>query len=259
MIESINHWNPFDVLLERDSSANSRPDIAFLSRQAKVPVVGVILVHPQHEYKDKGRHEIANDAINRLIASREMVAVPIDTGLDPNQTNLRSAAEIDSLIARMDFVVTTRLHGTVLALKNGVPVLAIDPIAGGAKIVLQTQTIGWPVVFTPDSLTDEALQQAFDYCYTEEAREKARVCRDRAIKVVEQVRDEFILALDSPSSSSARVWREEALDKSQLEPPRLPIRQVAVRKARTFKKKATYALVKLLLGNKKTEAILSKL
>jgi hypothetical protein len=255
MIEPINHWNPFDVLLERDSSVSSRPDITFLSRQAKVPVVGVILVHPQHEYKDKGRHEIANDAINRLIASREIVAIPIDTGLDPNQTNLRSAAEIDSLIARMDFVVTTRLHGTVLALKNGVPVLAIDPIAGGAKIVLQTQTIGWPVVFSVDSLTDEGLQQAFDYCYTEEAREKARECRDRAIKVVEQVRDEFILALDSSSSLSARVCHEEELDKSQLEPPRLSTRQVVVRKARTLKKKLTFALVKLLLGNKKIEIL----
>ncbi|MBE8991537.1 polysaccharide pyruvyl transferase family protein [Nostoc sp. LEGE 12450] len=259
MIEPIDNWNPFDVLLERDSSACTRPDITFLSHQAKVPVVGIILVHPQHEYKDKGRHEIAHEAINRLMASREMVTVPIDTGLDPNQTNLKSAAEIESLISRMDFVVTTRLHGTVLALKNGVPVIAIDPIAGGAKIVLQTETIGWPVVFSADSLTDEALQQAFDYCYTEQAREKARECRARAIKLVEQVRDEFIIALDSPSSASARVWREEALDKSQLEPPRLPIRKVAIRKARTFKKKATYAIVKLLLGNKKTEALLSKL
>jgi len=259
MIEPINVWNPFDVLLERDSSAKSRPDITFLSCQAKVPVVGVILVHPQQEYKDKGRHDAAHDAINRLIASREMVAVPIDTGLDPNQTNLRTAAEIDSLIARMDFVVTTRLHGTVLALKNGVPVLAIDPIAGGAKIVLQTETIGWPVVFTTDNLTDEALQQAFDYCYTEQAREKARVCRDRAIKLVEEIRDEFISVLDSPSTESTRVWREEALDKSQLEPPRHPIGKVVVRKARTLKKKATYAIVKLLLGNKKTEAILGKL
>ncbi|MDZ8024541.1 MAG: polysaccharide pyruvyl transferase family protein [Nostoc sp. DedQUE11] len=258
MIEPIDRWNPFDVLLERDSSAISRPDITFVSRQPKVPVVGVILVHPQHEYKDKGRHQIAHEAINRLIASREMVTVPIDTGLDPNQTNLKSAAEIESLIARMDFVVTTRLHGTVLALKNGVPVIAIDPIAGGAKIVLQTKTIGWPVVFNAENLTDEALQQAFDYCQTEAAREKARDCRDRAIKVVEQVRDEFISAL-MPSSSSARVYREEALDKSQLEPPRFTIRQVVVRKAKTFKKKATYAIVKLLLGNQKSEVLLSKL
>ena len=215
MIEPLNNWNPFDVLIERDSSAGSHPDITFLSRQAKVPVVGIILVHPQDEYGDKGKHQVANEAINRLIASRKMVAVPIDTGLDPNTTNLRNAAEVESLIARMDVVVTTRLHGIVLALKNGVPVVAIDAIAGGAKVVRQVETIGWSIVFPIDSLSDELLEKAFDYCLTEDARAKARECRDRAIKGVEQVRDQFISALDASNQSSARVWSEEALNKSK--------------------------------------------
>ncbi len=215
MIEPINNWNPFDVLIERDSSVASHPDITFLSRQAKVPVVGIILVHPQDEYGDKGRHKVANDAIERLIASQEMVAVHIDTGLDPNSTNLRNAAEIESLIARMDIVVTTRLHGTVLALKNGVPVVAIDAISGGAKVVRQVETIGWPIVFSIDNLSDEMLQKAFEYCLTEDARAKARECRDRAIKEVEEVRHQFILALDSSNSFSARVWSDEALNKSK--------------------------------------------
>ncbi len=215
MIEPISDWNPFDILVERDSSVGSHPDITFLSRQAKVPIVGIILVHPQQEYGDKGKHLVAHDAINRLITSREMVVVPIDTGLDPNTTNLRSAAEVESLIARMDLVVTTRLHGTVLALKNGVPAIAIDPISGGAKVLRQTETIGWPLVFTIDSLTDEKLQKAFEYCQTEEARAKARECSERGSKAVEQVRDEFISALDLSSSSSARVWSEKALNKCQ--------------------------------------------
>ncbi len=213
MIEPLNVWNPFDVLIERDSSVSSHPDISFVSRQAKVPIVGIILVHPQHEYGNKGRHQVANEAINRLIASREMVAVPIDTGLDPNTTNLRTAAEVESLIARMDLVVTTRLHGTVLALKNAVPTVSIDAISGGAKVLRQAEMIGWSMVFPIDSLSDDMLQKAFEYCLTEEARVKARECRDRAIKAVEQVRDEFISALDLPSSSSERVWSQEALNK----------------------------------------------
>jgi len=215
MIEPISDWNPFDVLIERDSSISSHPDITFLSRQTKVPIVGIILVHPQKEYGDKGKHQVANDAINRFIASREMVAVPIDTGLDPNTTNLRSEAEVESLIARMDVVVTTRLHGTVLALKNAVPTIAIDPISGGAKVLRQTETIGWDIVFPIDNLSDEILEKAFEYCLTEEARAKARECRDRSIKAVEQVRDQFISALDLPSSSSARVWSVEALKKCE--------------------------------------------
>lgn len=199
MLDPLDAWNPFDLLLERDSSAKSRPDISFLSNQAFVPVVGLILVHRQLEYKGRGMHEVANDAIHRLIASRSMAVVTIDTRLDTNSTSLRSSAEVESLIARMDLVLTTRLHGTVLALKNGVPALAVDPIAGGAKILRQAETIGWPAIFTADALTDEALQEAFDYCLTEGARVKARACRERAMKMIQEVRDEFISALSLSS------------------------------------------------------------
>ncbi|MFC1719119.1 polysaccharide pyruvyl transferase family protein [Candidatus Poribacteria bacterium] len=192
MLDPLETWNPFDLLLERDSSATSRPDITFLSRQAQVPVVGVILVHPQAEYKEKAMHHVANDAIKRLIDSREMSAVPIDTQLDINKTGLRSPAEVESLIARMDVVLTTRLHGTVLALKNGIPAVAVDPVAGGAKIRRQAETIGWPVLFTADVLSDEALQKAFDYCLTEDARMKAKECCERAVQMVKGIRDDFI-------------------------------------------------------------------
>ncbi len=196
MLETLDVWNPFDLLLERDSPTSSRPDITFLSARARVPVVGVVLVGPQPEYEGKAVHQAANEAIGRLVASRGMSVVPIDTRLDANCTGLRSPAEVESLIARMDVVLTTRLHGMVLALKNGVPAVAIDAIAGGAKVKRQAGAIGWPVVFTADSLTDEALREAFDYCLTEEARAKADECRERAARRVrEEVRDAFISAL----------------------------------------------------------------
>lgn len=213
MIEPVHEWNPFDVLIERDSSAAAHPDISFLASQSKVPVVGIILVHPQHEYGNRSKHQAANEAIAKLIESREMVAVPIDTGLDPNTTNLRNAAEVESLIAKMDVVVTTRLHGTVLSLKNGVPVVAIDAISGGAKVTRQAKTIGWSNVLSIDSLSDQKLEQAFDYCLTPEARTQALECRDRGIKGVEQVRELFISALDTSDRSSQRVWSPEALNK----------------------------------------------
>jgi hypothetical protein len=195
MLEPLSVWNPFDLLWERDSSAAARPDMTFLSPRRQVPVVGVVLVHPQAEYKDKARHQVANEAIQRLVASREMAAVRIDTRLDDNGTGLRTPGEVEALIARMDVVLTTRLHGMVLALKNGVPVVAVDPIAGGAKIRRQAETVGWPVVFTADALADKRMQGAYEYCLTEEARAKARECLDRASAAVRRVRDEFIEAL----------------------------------------------------------------
>jgi hypothetical protein len=187
-------WNPFDLLFERDSSAGARPDITFLSRRKLLPVVGVCLVEPYEGALD----HVANAAIQRLVDSREITVVPIDTRLDMNSTGLRSPSEVASLLARMDVVVTTRLHGTVLALKHGVPVLAIDPEAGGAKIRRQAETIGWPIVFTADAVTHEALQKAFDYCLTGAARAKARECCERAMWMVEATRNEFISALTRP-------------------------------------------------------------
>jgi hypothetical protein len=184
--------HPFALLWERDSSAQARPDVTFLSHQSHVPVVGVVLVHPQKEYKERARHRVANQAIQRLVDSREMSIVNIDTRWDMNGTGLRTPAEVESLIARVDVVITTRLHGTVFALKNGVPAVVIDPIAGGAKVHRHAETIGWPIVFTADRLKDEDLQKAYDYCLTAEAREKARECCARAVKRVEAVREQFV-------------------------------------------------------------------
>lgn len=195
MLESLGIWNPFDVLFERDSSVTSRPDIAFLSPPSRVPVVGIVLIDMQPEYKKKDLRLTANEAIEKLVASREMATVPIDTRLDINRTSLRSPAEVESLIAAMDIVLTTRLHGLVLALKNGVPAIAIDSVSGGAKIKRQAESIGWPIVFIIDSVTDEALREAFDYCLTEDARKKAKECKDKAALTIRKTRDEFIDAM----------------------------------------------------------------
>ena len=58
--------------------------------------------------------------------------------------------------------------------------VAIDPEAGGAKLARQAKTVGWPICFTADRLDSSALEEALDYCLTEEARALARECADRA-------------------------------------------------------------------------------
>lgn len=191
-------WNPFDFLIERDTPAGAHADIVFLSDQKQVPVIGVCLVEPHPE----ARVDEANAAVAQLLASREASVVQIDTRLDVNETGLRTPAEIESLIARVDVLVTTRLHGLVLALKNGVPVLAIDAVPGGAKLLRQAEAIGWPLLFTLDRLAPENLQQALDYCLTEAARDEARAAGERAKRLADTVREGFMAALHEPDS-----WR----------------------------------------------------
>ena len=193
MLLPIEDWNPFHALWERDSSARARPDIVFASPPPQVPVVGVCLVE---DYNGADTAS-ANAAIERLVDAREMAVVRIDSRLDLNESSLRTPGEVEALLARMDVVVTTRLHGTVLALKNGVPAIAIDPEPGGAKILKQARALGWPWVFTVDAVSDLQLQRALDHCLTPQARIAASACCNRTGEEVKRVRDEFIAALSS--------------------------------------------------------------
>jgi hypothetical protein len=174
--EELDSWNPFHRLWERDSSRTARPDLVFLSDTPPVPVVGVCRVEPY----PGGLTDLTDPAIDSLLEARHAAVVTIDTRLDTNEVGLRTPAEVESLVARTDALVTTRLHGLVLALKNGVPVVAIDPETGGAKLARQAETIGWPICFTAECLDPSALEEALDYCLTEGARALARECADRA-------------------------------------------------------------------------------
>ena len=152
-----------------------------------------------------------NAAIRRLIIEREMAVVDVDTRLDENGTGLRSPAEIESLIARVDVLVTTRLHGMVLALKNGVPAIAIDPEDGGVKIRRQAEAIGWPVIFTVDRLDLPALEEAFSFCLTVEARALAVACADRAAEGVRAGCREFLDALLDPETRGRKSGMRSSL------------------------------------------------
>jgi hypothetical protein len=195
MLEPLKAWNPFDLLLERDSSRSANPDLALLAAAKRVPIVGVVLIDSQPEYKRRALHQQANESLKQLVAGRDVAAVPIDTRLDDNHTGLHTAAQIESLIARCDMVVTTRLHGLVLSLKNGVPVIALDSVAGGAKVHRQASVLDWPMAFIVDQATDADLERAFDYCLTDEARRQARHCAALAAERLKTVRDEFMAAM----------------------------------------------------------------
>jgi Polysaccharide pyruvyl transferase len=194
MLEPVERWNPFDALFERDSSVAARPDVCFLSHSTVVPVVGVILVHRQREYAHAA-HDAAEHAIRQLLHPRAVAAIDIETRLDLDEHARRTPAQIESLVARMDAVVTTRLHGLVLALKNGVPALAVDPISGGAKVTRQAETIGWPACFSADALDPYELESALDWCLAEAGRDEARACAARAREVLTELPAEFVRAV----------------------------------------------------------------
>jgi hypothetical protein len=192
MLQSLDEWNPFDLLIERDSDRRSHPDLAFLSGLPRVPVLGLTLIDSQPEYGDRDAHEEANAALTDLATGQDAAVVRIDTRLDvANEGGLRTPAQIVSLIASLDVMATSRLHGLVLALASGVPVVAVDPVSGGGKVSRQARTVGWPHVFRVSEFASDDLEAALSRCLRPDGRQLALECRSRASSLLEGAHAEF--------------------------------------------------------------------
>ncbi|WP_205480659.1 polysaccharide pyruvyl transferase family protein [Sphingomonas arenae] len=200
MVEPTAEWNPFHVLLERDSDRASRPDLTFLRSTARTPVVGLCTIARQREYGSAQRHSQALDHLRQLVDKRNLAVVEIDTRwpASRNSGGLGSPAQVISVIERMDVLLTNRLHGLVFAMKAGVPALAIDPVAGGNKITAQARTIGWPAVLSADELAPERLDGLLDWCLSEEGQTAARQIAGDAQAKLQSLDQEFRDALRLP-------------------------------------------------------------
>jgi hypothetical protein len=166
----------FHTILPRDSrDAPPQRDLAAQVPVPAVPVTGVILAPGQAEYGQAGRHDRVTAGLADWLASVDCARVPLDTRLDPRGWRQQATpGQLESVIRRLDVVVTTRLHGLVLALKNGVPALAVDPVAGGAKVAAQARAWNWPVIVTADGRPGRPqLGRLWRWCLSGEAADRA--------------------------------------------------------------------------------------
>jgi len=164
----------FDTVLPRDTEgADGLVDLAARPAAGSVPVVAVFLTAGQHEYGARRRHDRVSAAIGDWLGSRDLARLHLDTRLDPRDWRLAATAgQVESVVRRVDAVVTTRLHGLVLALKNGVPAVAVDPVSGGAKVSAQAAAWDWPVL-AADAVTPAALDAALDAALSGAGRDAA--------------------------------------------------------------------------------------
>ncbi|MET9773700.1 polysaccharide pyruvyl transferase family protein [Streptomyces sp. NPDC006367] len=166
----------FDRVLARDA-AGSAPALDLAARAPALParpVVGVVLTHGQHEYGARRRHaEVAED-VTRWLAGKDCARLELETRLDAHDWRLcGTPAQLESVLSRLDLVVTDRLHGLVLALRAGTPALAVDPVAGGAKVTAQARACGWPALVAAERLETGVLERWWAWCLAD-GREAAR-------------------------------------------------------------------------------------
>jgi len=148
----------FDRVLARDAPGRpGRRDLSASVPTTAVPVVGVVFAPGQPEYGEQRRHDLVHRRIGRWLAGQDCVRVPIDTRLDPRDwRHAATPGQLDSLLRRLDVVLTTRLHGLVLSLRLGVPVLAVAGEDDGGKVSAQAQAWAWPGLVAADDLVHRA-------------------------------------------------------------------------------------------------------
>jgi Polysaccharide pyruvyl transferase len=153
----------FHRVFARDDGAT--PDLSLAASVSKTPVLGVVLAPHQPEYGGAGRHGEVHDALTGWLAGLDCARVPLDTRLaHEDWQRCATPDQFVSAVSKMDTVVTTRLHGLVLGLKAEVPVLAVDPVAGGGKVSAQGKALGWPVVAAEDAGDSAVLGSRLKWC-----------------------------------------------------------------------------------------------
>ena len=231
MVEPLSLWNPFDVLLERDSSAASRPDLSFLYPTHRVPVVGTCVIERQDEYGARQRHDQVITQVDALIHDRGIARVAVDTKWPrPRNTGgLACAPEVISLMSRTDVVITNRLHGLVFALKAGVPALVIDGIEDGAKVSRQAATLGWPACQIINHASADSIGRMFDWCRQPEAKDTVCRVRDNALAVLAPIQHELSAALRTMTAGSRVPSNTIRLDPE----PRRPVPRSLIHRLKT--------------------------
>jgi hypothetical protein len=59
----------------------------------------------------------------------------------------------------------------------------------------QADVLGWPAIFTADTVSDADLERALDYCLTAGARAQAHDCAKRGANRLMALREEFLAEL----------------------------------------------------------------
>ncbi|WP_030543419.1 polysaccharide pyruvyl transferase family protein [Streptomyces albus] len=197
----------FHRVLARDApGARPRRDLAVSApRSPAPPVVGVALTRGQGEYGGRRRHEAAGDALTAWVNGKDCARLELETRLDPDDWRLSATvAQFEAVVARLDLLVTNRLHGLVTGLRAGVPVLAVDAVAGGAKLTAQARACGWPALVPVETAGAEELDRWWEWCLGE----GRAVARQRAEEFRSAPEPELLTglaeALDGAAAGAAR-------------------------------------------------------
>ena len=190
----------FDQVWERDGPGEegrqhaTHCDLAIGAGGREAPVIAVAFAPVQSEYGGRSRAESVREVIEEWLATRALPWFELSMDLF-DEPHARRPAQVEALVGRADIVVSMRLHGLVLGVKGGRPVIACDPIVGGAKVRCQAEALDWPVVLLAEQLTAEALDAALEQCLSGRLAGRITRARERGRADTARTRDWFTAQL----------------------------------------------------------------
>lgn len=151
-------YTGFHAVAPRDSPGSPpRRDLASAVPPGGAPVAAVVLSPGQREYGSDRRHDVVHRQVLEWINEITCAPMVVDTRLDSHNGRMCSSVEeVAALLARADVVITSRVHGLVFALVQGIPALALDTIAGGGKVSAQAAAWDWPAVLPAEDMQGSA-------------------------------------------------------------------------------------------------------
>lgn len=179
-VSVVDHTDPvvamFDSVVARDAPGSpARRDLSAQISPGPRPVMGVYLTAGQQEYGSRRGHDDVVSTLTAWLGGLDAALIPLETRLDPRDWRLPTGPEhVASVIARLDAVVTMRMHGLVLALHEGVPALAVDPVHGGGKVSAQAAAWDWPAVLGTETLRAGELDRWWRWCLSDAGRAAAQ-------------------------------------------------------------------------------------
>ena len=161
------HTNPFRFVLAREGWGERHGDLAILAPQpihAPVrhrPKIGLSLRGRQTEYGEDRCLWQQTESLARELAkvARERIDADILDIENHLARSGRMASEIEAQYGECSLVITSRFHGAIAAIRQGVPYVAIDQIKGGAKLTSLLAPLSWPHVYRIDQLDAAALRR----------------------------------------------------------------------------------------------------
>lgn len=186
-----------DLLIPRDYKGEQNPDLAFISKTEAKPLIGVALVHSQGEYGDRQRHDHVHNEIYAYLKSERIAWITLDTLWHENKSGIPDIAAFENLISRLDAIITTRMHGLVFSLKNGIPALAIDPIFGGAKVSAQASALEWPLLLKSDDVSCRSIEESIERCLSGEMTDQVLKSQEQASQRIRDIESRFKEAIQT--------------------------------------------------------------